>query len=81
MPMTPAGLKAKIIADMTAIIGPPDDPTKQESFAEALGKAIVEYIQTNATVASTVLVASVSGVTVGGGVSGPGAGTATGTIT
>jgi hypothetical protein len=42
---------------------------------------IVTHIQTNAVVNSNVTVASVSGVLPGTGASGPGTGTATGTVT
>ena len=41
---------------------------------------IVDHITANAAVATTVTVASVSGVTTGPGVSGPGAGTGTGGV-
>ncbi len=47
---------------------------------EAIGTAIVTYIQTKAIVNSVVTVASVGGVTPGTGMSGPGTGTAQGTI-
>lgn len=52
-----------------------------KSYFETLFTADTTYITTNAVVPSLVVVASVSGVTSGGAVSGPGAGTATGTIT
>ncbi|HEY6018424.1 MAG TPA: hypothetical protein VIY48_00535 [Candidatus Paceibacterota bacterium] len=53
------------------------DAQKQDrtQLFEAMGTAIVNYIKTNALV--TVAVASVSGVTPGGGASGPGTGTGT----
>lgn len=51
-----------------------------KGVANILGPKVVEHIQNNAVVSSTVTVTSVSGVTTGGGVSGPGTGTATGTI-
>ena len=57
------------------------DKANRQKVFRAMGTAIVTYIQAHAQVASTVAVTSVSGVTVGAGVSGPGAGTATGTIT
>lgn len=58
------------------------DEAKQdrEELFKALGAAVVTHITTSAVVSSTVSVVSVSGVTTGGGVSGPGTGTATGTI-
>jgi len=43
-------------------------------------RAIYSALKTDAVVGTTVTVASVSGVTPGGGVSGPGAGTGTGTL-
>jgi hypothetical protein len=49
-------------------------------FARAMAK-VIPHIIANAVVGSTVTVTSVSGVTTGAGVSGPGAGSATGTIT
>ena len=80
MPMTTAGLKAAILSEMTSKLGSAEDGTKRDSFADAIASAVVNYIKTNAAVTSTVAVTSVSGVTTGPGVSGPGAGTATGTI-
>lgn len=47
---------------------------------DAMGAAIVAHIQSFAQVNSSVVVNSVTGVTSGGSVSGPGDGTATGTI-
>lgn len=44
-------------------------------------KKLMEYLVANAQVATTVAVASVSGVTAGPVVSGPGTGSGTGTIT
>lgn len=49
-------------------------------FIDIVAEAIVEHITSSAVVTSTVVVASVSGVTAGVAVSGPGAGTATGTV-
>lgn len=48
---------------------------------DAIAEAVVEEILAYAQVTSTVTVVSVSGVTTGPGVSGPGTGSATGTIT
>jgi hypothetical protein len=56
-----------------------DNLSRQEIF-EALADAIIKHIQSNAVITTTVTVTSVSGVTPGGGVSGPGTGTGTGTI-
>lgn len=49
------------------------DATQRQAIWRAIGTAIVAHITTNAVV--SVNVASVSGVTVGVGVSGPGLGT------
>lgn len=51
------------------------------SMMKAMCGAFVQHIQTNAQVTANVTVVSVSGVTTGPGVSGPGTGSATGTIT
>jgi hypothetical protein len=59
---------------------PKEENYNREAAFKELGKAIVSYIIANATVTSNVTVTSVSGVTTGPGVSGPGTGTATGTI-
>lgn len=76
MPMVGAALgvlmKSKVDAAVAGLASPigQQNPAMRDAIYRALGEAIVEYIQTNATVA----VASVSGVTPGGGVSGPGTG-------
>lgn len=49
------------------------DATQRQAIWRAIGTAIVAHITTNAVV--SVNVASVSGVTVGAGISGPGLGT------
>lgn len=54
--------------------------TDAEDAWKAICGAIVNHIKNNAAIATTVTVTSVSGVTTGGGVSGPGAGTGSGTI-
>lgn len=52
MAMTPAGLKAKIIQEIQALSDFPDNGQNpvvaNDKGIEALAKAIVEYIQTNA---------------------------------
>lgn len=88
MPMTGSGLSALlkpvIISEIQAVFDIVD-ATKLQDFAQAMadaiGPTVVQYIQANALVTSTVVVTSVSGVQTGSGVSGPGVGTATGTIT
>lgn len=57
-----------------ATLAKPEDYNRSEGF-KALGRAIVDYIKTNALVGVNVV--SVSGVTTGPGVSGPGTGTGT----
>lgn len=58
----------------------PEQKQNTEAVWKAIGNGIVDYFKANAQVNSTVNVASVSGVQTGTGVSGPGTGTATGTI-
>lgn len=62
---------------MLAAIDAVGDKTDRQALFRALGAAIVTHITTQGSVAVTVT--SVSGVTVGAGVSGPGTGS--GTIT
>ncbi len=66
-----------ILSAITAAVQttPAASAQQREAIWRAVGSAIVAHIQTNATV--TVNVASVSGVTPGGGASGPGTGTGT----
>jgi hypothetical protein len=71
MALTKAGLKAVIITKLNAQFGAPSDSSVQDKFADAVADAVVSYLVTNTVVAVT----SVSGVTTGPGVSGPGAGT------
>lgn len=59
MSMTGPGLAAVIKSEVIAEYGPPDDESKLDNFANALGQAIVEYIQANAVV-------TVTGVSSGG---------------
>lgn len=70
MAMTGAGLASAVKA---AISGIPEDSRDHDAVWNAVGDALVAYIKTNAQV----VVTSVSGVTTGGGVSGPGTGTIT----
>ncbi len=49
MPMTDAGLKAVIKTEILAIASTATDP-ELDKFAEALGKAIVQYLLANATI-------------------------------
>ena len=68
MPMVGSGLAAAVKAAVAAI---PEADRDHDAVWNAIGDAIVTYIQANANV----VVASVSGETTGGGVSGPGTGT------
>jgi hypothetical protein len=74
MPMAGAVLGAQIVAKIDALLLTDPNPSRPDFWRE-IAEAIVEHIQSNALV--TVAVVSVSGVTSGGGVSGPGAGTGT----
>lgn len=77
MALTAAGLSAAIKAELDAR-APAEDAEGgasgsawRKEFADALAAAIVDHIKANAQVTVT----SVSGVTPGGGASGPGTGT------
>lgn len=81
--MTAAGMRAKVEAALAALGDPAGFPTPQayaSSALEAMCAGIIAEIQQNALVSASVTVTSVSAVQPGAGVSGPGAGTATGTI-
>ena len=79
MPMDPTGtaLAAVINAEMAAANVPPLTDPIAAKIRLALAAAIVKYIQANATVSGPVVVASVSAVTSGPAISGPGAGVLT----
>ena len=70
MPMTGSGLAAAVKAAVSAI---PEEDRQYDAVWDAVGDAIINYIKANAQV----IVTSVSGVTTGPGVSGPGTGTLT----
>ena len=63
----------KVALDAAAAGTPAASEAQRTAIWRAIGTAIVTHIQTQGTV--VVAVASVSGVTTGPGVSGPGAGT------
>jgi hypothetical protein len=69
--------------DYQGVIGPGLGTAKQQlaDLAEVIAGAVIDEFVQNAQVASTVTVTSVSGVVAGPGTSGPGTGSATGTIT
>lgn len=75
MPLSPSGLSAVIESELNSSQGPPTDESKQKNFADALAKAIVNYL-----VANTVVNAGQVVVTVGGPTTQTGATTTPGTI-
>lgn len=92
MALTAADLRDEIDAQMSDIVGADYDalgPELKASFATAIANAVFVWltgglgqsgILPGADVSTTVSVTSVSGVTTGPGVSGPGSGTGTGGI-
>lgn len=81
--MTAASMRGRIKTAMDALGDPAEFPNPQAyatAAMEAMCAGIIQEIQLNAVVTATVAVPSVSGVTPGGGISGPGTGTATGTV-
>jgi hypothetical protein len=72
MPLSAAGLGTKIKDEIIAALGTPADSTQLTTFCNAVGKAVVDYVQANAVVTSTGTVTSGAGL--GGSV------TATGTV-
>jgi len=82
MAMTASGMATLIVTALKArnpeITG--DEETELQAYWEDICGGIVSHIQSSAQVTTSVAVASVSGVTPGGGVSGPGSGTGTGSI-
>lgn len=75
MNKTVLGALIKSKVDLVAAATPEGSPVDRVALFEAIADAVITHITTAATI--TVTVASVSGVTVGPGVSGPGVGTAT----
>lgn len=74
-------MDGKVLGDAiaTAINGLPNsDKTNPTKIWETIGGAIVAHIKTNAVVSGPVTVTSVSAVTTGTGVSGPGSGSLSG---
>lgn len=57
MPMTSAGLSAVIKSNLTSVNGFRASSTEGQAFCDQLAAAIVGYIQANATVLPTALVA------------------------
>jgi hypothetical protein len=71
-------MKAKVDAYIATLTDTSD--LNRDTLFQEMGKAIVEYITANAVISTNVTVTSVTGVTTGPGVSGPGTGAGTGTI-
>lgn len=80
MPLNPSAMKDLIKGKIEAATGSPM-PDISDAVWQAVCEGIIEHFVTNAQITSTVTVTSVTAVTPGVGVSGPGVGTATGTIT
>ena len=85
MGMNGANLGTEIVDGMMAITGGDKTSKVKDNFTiedmwKVIGQKIVAHIQANATIATSVNVTSVSGVTTGPGVSGPGTGSGSGTI-
>lgn len=74
MALTDSSLKAKIITEVENLYGPADDSAILSKFAEAIAKAVVDEITSNAVVPSGIAVT----VNIGTGI---GATTAPGTVT
>jgi hypothetical protein len=83
MAFSAVAAKAALKGRITAALGAAEatiGADKLDGFADALVAWIGVDVLPTLTVTTTVSVASVSGVTTGGGVSGPGAGTGAGTV-
>lgn len=71
---------AQVASLMKAAGSPPISDAKLTQLWKDVMNAIYNDVKSTAQVSATVIVTSVTGVTTGPGVSGPGTGTATGTI-
>jgi hypothetical protein len=71
-------IKARLDAELGMDLS--NSYNKVSEFVDILSTEIINHIKLNAVVSSSVAVLSVAGVTTGPGISGPGTGTATGTI-
>lgn len=78
MAMNGNNMASEILAAL-ATLSDEDKKDSLKSFQKVCG-AIVAHIQANAVISTNVSVTSVTGVTTGPGVSGPGTGTGSGTI-
>jgi len=72
MPLTQTSLATRIVNEMIAEKGQPENPVLLMEFAQAIAKAVIDEIQQNAQVTTTVVGASATG--------GPVTGTGTGTV-
>ena len=77
MALSQASLSGKIEAERQALYGAPADGTKLKQFCDAVAKAVVDEIQANAVVNTTVTGTVTSGAGAGGSVTGAGVGTVT----
>jgi hypothetical protein len=75
MAMTAASMKARIRTAQAAIAAPANNAGAAAAYSDAMLQALCQGIIDEIKAAAVVTVTNVSGVTVGGGVSGPGTGT------
>jgi len=82
MSLNKTTLKGEFLAAMQAALAvtdPEERETAMNNLADALATAVDNFVR-SAVVNTNISVVSVSGVTTGGGVSGPGSGTGTGAL-
>lgn len=53
MAMSSSGLSAKIKLEIQTILGPAASDEKLQAFCDAVGKAVVDYLKSNAQVTGT----------------------------
>lgn len=53
MAMSSSGLSAKIKSEMQALLGSAADDAKLQTFCDAIGKAVVDYLKSSAQVTGT----------------------------
>lgn len=76
MALTQASLSGKIETELQAVFGSPADSAQLKKFCDAIAKAVVDEIKTNAVTTAAVTATVISGAGAGGNVTG----TATGTV-
>lgn len=75
------GLANELYVALDAAFGAdPDIDNDRKTFCDVVAATVIAHITANAKVSTFVDVTSVSGVTTGGGVSGPGSGAGSGTV-